>query len=94
MIMIPGAEQGQDERVLLKYGKTLTQQYSNIVFDVHAYEKWLSQPQSTIEARIKVLRDANLPVIFGEVGTQNASHLVDPKSFLSAAKTQKANVLI
>jgi hypothetical protein len=34
------AEQGQDESVLLKKGKFFTK-ISNIVFDIHAYEKWL-----------------------------------------------------
>jgi mannan endo-1,4-beta-mannosidase len=92
-IVIPGAEQGQGESVILRYGKSLLQQDARLVFDVHAYEKWLSQPQTTIESRLRALNAANLPVIFGELGPQNAGQLLDPKPFLAAAKAQNVNVL-
>jgi mannan endo-1,4-beta-mannosidase len=92
-IVIPGAEQGQDESVILRYGKTLAQQDSSLIFDIHAYEKWLSQPQSIIEARMQALKATNLPFLFGEIGPLNVDQPIDPKPFLNAAKAQGVGLL-
>lgn len=85
IIVVPGNEQGQSEEALLTYGTSLLATYDNIVFDLHAYEKWHSQSQSAQVARMAALEAAGLPVLFGEVGVSNAGHLLDAEPFLEAA---------
>ena len=65
IMLIPCAEQGQDESVLLNKGALFLQGKQNILFDVHAYEKWLLVTPAEIEARLTALHTYNLPVLFG-----------------------------
>jgi mannan endo-1,4-beta-mannosidase len=39
IILVPCAEQGQDESVLINKGTAFLKDKSNILFDIHAYEK-------------------------------------------------------
>lgn len=82
MILIPCAEQGQDESVLLNKGTDFLKDKSNILFDIHAYEKWLLDNNSAINNRLDQLIQKKLPIIFGETAPMNAGVLMNPKSFL------------
>lgn len=82
IILVPCAEQGQDESVLLNQGNAFLNGKNNILFDIHAYEKWLLATSSQISTRLQLLKQNNLPVIFGETAPMNAGVLMDPKAFL------------
>jgi mannan endo-1,4-beta-mannosidase len=93
IIVVPGAETGQSESVILTKGKKLLSGRKNIVFDIHAYEKWLNDSQANIEARMQRLSDAGFAVIFGEIGPHNASDLMNPVPFLNAARRKRSTVI-
>jgi mannan endo-1,4-beta-mannosidase len=82
IILVPCAEQGQDESVLLNMGNKLLSNNSNILFDIHAYEKWLLDNSTNIGKRLQALQ--NMPIFFGEVAPLNASVLMNPKPFLDS----------
>ena len=84
IILVPCAEQGQDESVLINKGAAFLANKQNILFDIHAYEKWLMVSNNTISYRMEQLKQNNLPVMFGEVAPLNASVLMDPMSFLDS----------
>ena len=84
MLLVPCAEQGQDESVLINKGATFLSGKKNILFDVHAYEKWLLPGNADIGTRLGNLKKNNIPVIFGEVAPMNAGVLMDPKPFLDS----------
>lgn len=85
IVVIPCAEQGQDETVLLNVGSNFMKNKSNVLFDVHAYEKWLLDTDTSIKTRLQNLKKANLPVFFGEVAPVNAGILMNPTVFLNAS---------
>lgn len=82
MIVIPCAEQGQDESVLVNNGIEFLNNKTNIIFDIHAYEKWLLVDNNTNTLRLNALKQKNIPVIFGEIAPINASVLMNPQAFL------------
>jgi mannan endo-1,4-beta-mannosidase len=82
ILLIPCAEQGQDESVLNNKGALFLSDKKNILFDIHAYEKWLLVSSSDISNRLERLKKNNLPYIFGEVAPLNAGVLMDTKPFL------------
>jgi mannan endo-1,4-beta-mannosidase len=82
MLLIPCAEQGQDESVLINKGTSFLTNKSNILFDIHAYEKWLLDTNTSINNRLDQLKLLNLPIIFGETAPMNAGTLMNPQSFL------------
>jgi mannan endo-1,4-beta-mannosidase len=82
IIVVPCAEQGQDESVLNNKGSMFLINKKNILFDIHAYEKWLLVSDTEIDNRLEKLKQNNLPVIFGEIGPVNAGVLMNPKTFL------------
>lgn len=82
IVVIPCSEQGQDESVLINKGQTFLSGKSNILFDIHAYEKWLLDSQTNINYRLNRLTEEKLPIIFGETAPMNAGVLMDPKPFL------------
>jgi mannan endo-1,4-beta-mannosidase len=84
IILIPCAEQGQDESVLINKGAAFLSNKSNILFDIHAYEKWLLASDSEITNRLDNLQSRKLPVIFGETAPMNAGVLMNPQSFLNS----------
>ena len=75
VILIPCAEQGQDESVLLNKGSEFLAGKTNILFDVHAYEKWLLVSSSSMSSRLEQLKQNKLPVFFGETAPLNAGVL-------------------
>ena len=83
MVVIPCAEQGQDESVLLNKGNAFLAGKSNILFDIHAYEKWLLDSSTNINSRLDALNRFNIPIIFGETAPMNAGVLMNPESFLN-----------
>lgn len=85
IIVVPGNEQGQSESAILEQGKWLLENRTNIVFDLHAYEKWLlNTTKAAIKTRVSNLNAAGFSFIFGEVGVINASGLMPVDAFLSA----------
>jgi mannan endo-1,4-beta-mannosidase len=84
IVLIPCAEQGQDESVLINVGTSFLATKTNVLFDVHAYEKWLLTATENINTRLQALKSNNLPVIFGETAPMNAGVLMNPASFLNA----------
>lgn len=82
IILVPCAEQGQDESVLLNQGTAFLNGKNNILFDIHAYEKWLLATAPQISSRLQLLKQNNIPIIFGETAPMNAGVLMDPKAFL------------
>ena len=83
IVVIPCAEQGQDESVLINKGSLFLVGKSNILFDIHAYEKWLLDSPTNINNRLNALNQSNLPIIFGETATMNAGVLMNPSPFLN-----------
>jgi mannan endo-1,4-beta-mannosidase len=83
IILVPCAEQGQDESVLNNKGTAFLNGKKNILFDVHAYEKWLIVPDANVDSRLQQLKNNNLPIFFGEVAPLNASILMNPQYFLN-----------
>jgi mannan endo-1,4-beta-mannosidase len=92
IVLVPASEAGQAEAVLLNRGQALLSGRSNIVFDVHAYEKWMDgTTQASIEARLMALRQRNLAVLIGEVAPLNAGVLMDTRPMLTAAFNQRVS---
>jgi mannan endo-1,4-beta-mannosidase len=85
VLLVPCAEQGQDESVVINKAGSFLNNKTNILFDIHAYEKWLLVSNATIDARLQQLKQRNIPVIFGEVAPLNAGVLMNPAYFLNAA---------
>lgn len=92
IIVVPCAEQGQDESVLINNGTNFLLGKKNILFDIHAYEKWLLTPNNSISARLQNLKQLKLPIIFGEVAPINAGILMNPQSFLDSAYNKGLSV--
>jgi mannan endo-1,4-beta-mannosidase len=84
VILVPCAEQGQDESVLNNKGALFLQGKTNILFDIHAYEKWLLVSNVSMGNRIKQLIQNKLPVLFGETAPLNAGLLMNPQPFLDS----------
>jgi mannan endo-1,4-beta-mannosidase len=83
IILIPCAEQGQDESVLINKGSSFLSNKTNILFDIHAYEKWLLDSNTSISSRLDNLQTHNLPVIFGETAPINSGVLMNPEYLLN-----------
>jgi mannan endo-1,4-beta-mannosidase len=99
IVVVPGSRQGQGEDVLLTQGANLLAGRSNIVFDLHAYERWLEgsgEPNTdlaSVEARIQSVRSKGLALLFGEIGPMNAGALMNPATFLKAARRQNISTI-
>ena len=88
IVLIPCAAQGQDESVLINKGGAFLAGKKNILFDIHAYEKWLPDSNSNIGKRLAKLQQNRLPVIFGETAPMNAGLLMNPQPFLDSVYTR------
>jgi len=94
IILVPGNEQGQYETALLAKGQDLMENRPNLIFDLHAYEKWLvGQSEAAIWERIQQLKSQNLPILFGEIGVYNVSDLMTVLPFLNAANSAQVSVM-
>ena len=87
LMLVPGAESGQAESVLLTKGAQLLQGRSNILFDIHAYEKWLlGTSPASVAARIQAVQGAGLALIFGQISPFNSGAQMDVRIVLDAAR--------
>ena len=94
IIVVPGNEQGQSEAAILAEGANLLTGRHNVVFDLHAYEKWLlNHTANDIVSRIETIQDQNLPILFGEVGVVNVSGLMEVSSFLDAMNETQTSTM-
>jgi mannan endo-1,4-beta-mannosidase len=94
IVLVPGAETGQAEGVLLTKGAALLSGRENILFDLHAYEKWLNNAtSSSVSARIRALKAQGLAMLFGETSPYNAGPVMDVRIVLDAALAERVGVL-
>ncbi|MGY6560279.1 MAG: cellulase family glycosylhydrolase [Nitritalea sp.] len=94
IILIPGNEQGQSEEALLEKGHQLLEGRYNLLFDLHAYEKWTeNSSQQAIEARFRRLQEAELPFLIGELGVLNVGQALPVAPFLAASTRMQVPVL-
>lgn len=92
IVVIPGAQAGQDESPLLNRGSDFIAAHTNILFDIHAYEKWLTISPASMGSKLQVLQQTGLPVIFGETAPINAGVLMNPQGFLDSAYSRHFGV--
>ena len=86
IILVPGNEQGQSEAAILTKGNDLKAGRYNLLFDIHAYEKWLvNTTEAEVISRIEAIHQQGFPFLFGEVGVQNAGNIMPVQHFLDAA---------
>lgn len=94
IVLVPGAESGQADAVLLTKGPMLLQGRSNILFDLHAYEKWLlGTTAASVVSRIDALQRAGLAMLFGEIAPFNAGAPMDVRLVLDAAVQRRIGAL-
>lgn len=94
VVVVPAAKQGQDEAPLLSHGRQLVDRHGpNVLFDVHAYQRWLTVSAEDVRARLAALRALDLAIVFGEVGQSNAGESMDASTFLQEATAAEVSVL-
>ena len=94
IILVPGNEQGQSEAAVMAKGAELLTGRYNLLFDLHAYEKWLQNTsEAQLVSRLQALKKANFAVVIGEVGVYNAGNDLDPSTFLRAARQTDVSVM-
>ena len=94
IILVPGNEQGQSEAAILEKGSSLLQGRYNLLFDLHAYEKWLvgtSEPE--VSTRLENIKTNGLAFVFGEVGIQNVGEVMPVQHFLDAVEDSQITTL-
>lgn len=93
ILVIPGAHMGQGTDVWLTHAAQLTDPAEALVFDVHAYERWLLD-RDTAAARdaLRALDDARIPWMVGEIAPMNAGTLMDPRPFLALPEVARRPV--
>jgi mannan endo-1,4-beta-mannosidase len=86
IVLLPVAEQGSDESVLINVGTQFLVGKSNVLFDIHAYEKWqIYATNAAVVSRLDALKNHNLAVFFGETAPVNQTGLMNPQFFLTEA---------
>lgn len=95
IIVVPGNEQGQSENAIINQGEKLIENRFNILFDIHAYAKWLvNTNESQLIARMTKLKSMDMPFIFGEVGVQTVGGvMMEVSDFLSATRAVDVSVM-
>lgn len=94
IILVPGNEQGQSENAILEKGNALLRGRYNLLFDVHAYEKWLLNTGKTmLESRLSKIQESGFALIIGEVGVLNVADVMPVQHFLDAAQATQTSVL-
>lgn len=94
IILVPGNEQGQSEDALITYGKSLMAGRYNLLFDLHAYEKWLiNTTEDGLVFRIQNIKNKKIAFIIGEVGIQNLGNIMPAQHFLDAAESTDITTL-
>jgi mannan endo-1,4-beta-mannosidase len=88
IILVPGNEQGQSENSIISNGKDLLINRYNVIFDLHAYEKWLiNTTESDLLDRVEKIKALDIAFLIGEVGVINSSGLMQPRNLLSVMNT-------
>jgi mannan endo-1,4-beta-mannosidase len=61
IIVVPGALDGQDESIILRQGRALLTGRSDLVFDVHGYERWMKSgiTSTSVKQRISAVADVS-----------------------------------
>ena len=94
VILVPGNEQGQSEDAITARGNQLLEGRYNILFDLHAYEKWLlGSTESEVLTRLQTLQNQNFAFVFGEVGIQNVGDVMPVQHFLNAVQSSQTTTL-
>jgi mannan endo-1,4-beta-mannosidase len=93
IIVVPAGKMGGDEQAFVAKGKELLKGRTNLVFDVHCYHRWLIEPQTRIEARLRAVRDQGCALIVGETGALTPGGWCDPQPFLRAVAAQRVSTL-
>lgn len=94
IIIVPGNEQGQSEDAVVAKGSELMEKRFNLLFSLHAYEKWLvSKSEDQLVDRIGSIKNKDIPFIIGEVGVQNVGEVMEIEPFLNAAESTDITVL-
>ena len=94
IIVVPGNEQGQSENSIFSKGKDLLVNRYNIIFDLHAYEKWLiNTTESDLIERVNKINALDVAFLIGEVGVLNSSGLMQPVKLLSVMNTTGISTL-
>ena len=94
IILVPGNEQGQATDAIVEKGEDLMDGRYNLLFDIHAYEKWLNNTtEELIIERLRSLQNAKFPFLFGEIGVENVGGLMEVDHFLNAADVTNISVL-
>eukprot|EP00040_Diaphanoeca_grandis_P035597 m.224315 g.224315 ORF g.224315 m.224315 type:complete len:2544 (-) comp33425_c1_seq2:150-7781(-) len=101
VLVVPVGRMGQAEEILFtnSNAQRLLARHNNILFDVHAYTRWLKpsghtpSPETDMRARLSALYDADIAVVVGEIGPSVAGSLRDPQPFLNVARKLGASVL-
>jgi mannan endo-1,4-beta-mannosidase len=94
IVVVPGAETGQSEAPILSHGARLLATRSNVLFDLHFYEKWLvGQSEAQIAARLAALKAAGAAVLIGEISPYNVSDRMDVTPALRAAQAARVGAL-
>jgi mannan endo-1,4-beta-mannosidase len=84
IVVVPGSHMGQGTEVWLTHGPRLRDPKGALLFDLHAYERWLLDrtPDQAAEA-LDRLDEAGLAWMVGEIAPMNAGALMDPRPFLA-----------
>jgi mannan endo-1,4-beta-mannosidase len=84
IVVVPGSHMGQGTDVWLTHGARLKDPANGLLFDLHAYERWLLDrtPGQAAEALDRI-DESGLAWMVGEVAPMNAGTLMDPRPFLS-----------
>ena len=94
IIVVPGNEQGQSENAILDSGSELLDGRYNLLFDLHAYEKWLlNTTTEELVQKIENIHNNDFAFIIGEVGVENATDVMPVQHFLDAAIETEISVL-
>jgi mannan endo-1,4-beta-mannosidase len=94
IVIVPGNEQGQSEEAILAKGNTLIEDKFNVLFDLHAYEKWLvNTTESQIISRLNNLKENDIPFFIGEIGVKNVGDIMPIQNFLNAVNSEQVSTL-
>lgn len=84
VVVVPGSHMGQGIDVWATHAGALVDPEGALVFDVHAYERWLLERTSgEVQSDLRALDDLGLAWMVGEIAPMNAGTLMDPRPFLA-----------
>ena len=84
ILVVPGSHMGQGAAVLASHGPLLEDPQQSLLFDLHAYERWLLERSAEeADAELSALDEAGIAWMIGEIAPMNAGTLMDPRPFLA-----------